>query len=135
MAARAVAAGEDLVAVREEVVRHHEVIERWLSGEPGQGFEEFERAHAEGFTLAGPDGRTLDRGQVLRQVRELRGAAPGLRIEIRDVRVVAAEGALLVAAYEEWQQDGARGSTAVLRREDGGLRWLHLHETWLPAPA
>ncbi|MBB5081430.1 DUF4440 domain-containing protein [Nonomuraea endophytica] len=123
------------MTAREEVVRHHRVIERWLSGEPGQEFAEFERAHADAFTLTGPDGRTLEREQVMRQVRDLRGAAPGLRIEIRDVRVVAESGPLLVAAYQEWQEGGARRSTVVFRRAGEELRWLHLQETWLNPPA
>ncbi|MFD9948968.1 DUF4440 domain-containing protein [Nonomuraea sp. NPDC059023] len=123
------------MTAREEIVRHHQVIERWLSGEPGQEFEEFDRAHAAAFTLTGPDGRTLEREQVMRQVRDLRGAVPGLRIEIRDVRVVAEAGPLLVAAYQEWQEGGARQSTVVFRRAGGDLRWLHLHETWLNKPA
>ncbi|MFI6503783.1 DUF4440 domain-containing protein [Nonomuraea typhae] len=119
-----------------EIVRHHRVIERWLSGEaePGE-FAALAGAHADGFTLAGPDGRILTRDRVLDELRRLHGAVPGLRIEIREVRVVAEEGPLLVAVYEERQPGNARRSSVVLRRTEAGLRWLHLHETWLPAPS
>ncbi|WP_246267000.1 DUF4440 domain-containing protein [Nonomuraea typhae] len=115
-------------------MRHHRVIERWLSGEAGPGeFAALAGAHADGFTLVGPGGVTLTRDQVLAELERLRGAVPGLRIEIREVRVVAEEGPLLVATYQERQPGNARRSSVVLRRTEAGLRWLHLHETWLPA--
>ncbi len=117
---------------REEIERHHRVIERWLTGvaDPAE-FDVFASAHAEGFTLAGPDGRTLTRAQVLAEVGSARGRAPGLVIEIRYVREVAVAGPLIVAAYEEWQEGRGRLATVVLHRDRDGLSWLHLQETWI----
>ncbi|MEU4579946.1 NmrA family NAD(P)-binding protein [Nonomuraea sp. ATR24] len=112
-----------------EIVRHHRVIERWLAGTGG--FEAFAEAHAPDFTLVTPDGQALSRERVLAEVAAARGADPGLRVEIRDARVVAGSGPLVVAAYEEWQRGRGRRATAVLRREGGALRWAHLHETWI----
>jgi hypothetical protein len=135
------------VRAREEIERHHRVIERWLAGAADAAeFGVFAGAHAESFTLAGPDGRTLTREQVLAEVRAAHGKAPGLAIEIRHVREVAVAGPLLVAAYEEWQQrrdrlateewQQRRGrlATVVLRQDQGGLSWLHLQETWIEPP-
>ncbi len=66
------------------------------------------------------------RGQVFRieaRVREVREIGPGLA----------------VAWYEEWQTtgEGERGriSSALFAADPGtphGVRWLHVHETWLP---
>nr|WP_311132297.1 DUF4440 domain-containing protein [Nonomuraea gerenzanensis] len=112
-----------------EIVRHHKVIERWLTGAAApEEFARFADAHAPGFTLITPDGRTLSRDQVLAEVEPLYGNAPGLTVEIRHVRFVASEGALLVATYQEVQPDGIRQSTVVFQ----GAKWLHLHEVWLP---
>ncbi|NUW32960.1 DUF4440 domain-containing protein [Nonomuraea sp. SMC257] len=120
---------EELVPA--EVVRHHEVIGRWLAGTaPGEAFEEFARAHAPSFTLAAPDGRLMSRAEVLAEVEAAHGRVPGARIEIRHVTVVAAAGSLVVAAYEEWQQGAGRRSTVVFERGPSDrLSWLHLHET------
>ncbi|WP_053175232.1 NmrA family NAD(P)-binding protein [Nonomuraea sp. SBT364] len=112
-----------------EIVRHHRVIEGWLAGTGG--FEAFEGAHAPGFTMVTPGGEVLSRERMLAEVAAARGADPGLRVEIRDARVIAEAGPLVVAAYEEWQRGRGRRATAVLRREDGALRWTHLHETWI----
>ncbi|MEV0201725.1 DUF4440 domain-containing protein [Nonomuraea sp. NPDC050691] len=124
-------------AVRAEVVRHHEVIGRWLAGTaPREAFGTFAGAHAPGFTLAAPDGRLLSRAEVLAEVEAVYGRVPGARIEIRHVTVVAASGALVVAAYEEWQHGEGRRSTVVFERGPSDrLSWLHLHETLLGATA
>ncbi|MEV0390556.1 nuclear transport factor 2 family protein [Nonomuraea sp. NPDC050643] len=120
-----------------EVARHHRVIERWLSGAADRaGFGAFADAHAPGFTLAGPDGTVLSRGDVLTLVEAAHGTAPGLTIAIEGVRVVAESGDLVIVAYEEWHRTGrtrqGRRATAVLSRAQDTWRWLHLHETWLP---
>ncbi|GAA0937206.1 DUF4440 domain-containing protein [Nonomuraea longicatena] len=125
--------GEPESEIEAEIIRHHRVIERWLSGAAtAEEFGSFAEAHAGGFTLTDPDGTTLTRAQVLARVEGLHGAAPGLRIDIRRARVVASEGPLVVAAFEEWQQNAVRQSTAILLRDGAQLRWLHLHETWMP---
>ncbi|SDI54490.1 hypothetical protein SAMN05421505_1676 [Sinosporangium album] len=122
--------------VEAEVVRHHQVIERWLSGSAGkEEFDRFAEAHAVEFTLTTADGATLDRARVLKEVEGLHGSAPGLRIAIQQVRLVASEGPLLAVAYQEWQPAATRQSTVLLRRRGTALLWLHLHETWLrPSP-
>ncbi|MET8332982.1 hypothetical protein ABZV14_02605 [Streptosporangium canum] len=132
----------DGAACRAEIVRLHEVLERWLSGRAPRTAEEFAafaRAHLPGFTLSGPDGSSLTRDQVLAWVEAAHGRTPGIGIRIREVELVAADGPLLVAAYQEWQRgtgaDRNRRATAVFLRDPAaphGLRWRHLHETWMP---
>uniref|UniRef100_UPI003F493EEA DUF4440 domain-containing protein n=1 Tax=Nonomuraea bangladeshensis TaxID=404385 RepID=UPI003F493EEA len=115
-------------AVRAEVVRHHQVIEQWLAGRaPRAAFDRFSAAHAPGFTMVAPDGRLLSRGDVLAEVEPAYGGRPDARIEIRAVAVVTTAPGLVVARYEEWQDDEGRLATVVLQ---DGWRWLHLHETW-----
>ncbi|WP_433237631.1 DUF4440 domain-containing protein [Streptosporangium sp. CA-135522] len=115
--------------VEAEIVRHHEVIERWLTGAIArEEFATFADAHGPGFTLSTPDGPTLSRDQVLAEVEALYGSVPGVTIEIRHVRIVASNGSLVVATYQEVQPDRTRQSTVVFQ----DTTWLHLHETWLP---
>ncbi|TDC85578.1 DUF4440 domain-containing protein [Nonomuraea deserti] len=128
-----------------EVIRLHRVIEAWLTGTADRAdFVSFTGALAPDFTLAGPDGVAMTREKVRAWVEGSHGSAPDLRITIRDVRVVADSGDLVVATYEEWHGTAAGGhapspaargrrATVVFRRGPG-LRWLHLHETWLAAP-
>ncbi|GAA3740816.1 hypothetical protein HDA32_002575 [Spinactinospora alkalitolerans] len=63
-------------------------------------------------------------------------------MEIRDARVLTADGGLVVAVYEEHQRTdephSARRSTAVFVRDPAarhGLRWRHPHETWISPPS
>ncbi|MFI6706525.1 DUF4440 domain-containing protein [Nonomuraea sp. NPDC050478] len=115
-----------------EIVRHHQVIERWLAGTAARDeFARFAGAHGPAFTMVTPDGRALARDRVLAEVEAAYGTVPGLVIEIRDIRVVAGEGSLVVASYEEWQGGRGRRSSAVLRADDGAPVWLRLHETWI----
>lgn len=115
------------------VDRHHRVIERWLTGEAArEEFRGFADAHAPEFSMVTPDGRTLTRARVLAEVEAAYGSAPGLRIEIRNPRVVTAGGPLVTVAYEEWHGARGRSATAVLRADGGAPPvWLRLHETWI----
>ncbi|MGV9770901.1 DUF4440 domain-containing protein [Streptosporangium sp. NPDC003464] len=134
----------DAAACRAEIVRLHRIIEGWLSGRTPRTageFAAFAQAHLPDFTLSGPDGASLTRGQVLAWVEAAHGRVPGIEIRIREVELVAAAGPLLVAAYQEWQHgtgaDRNRRATVVFLRDPDaphGLRWRHLHETWTPEP-
>ena len=68
---------------------------------------------------------------------EAHAGRPGIQIWIEHVRVLEEDHALVVAEYEEWQEEGreitSRHSTVVFRRDDAmpnGLEWLRVHETW-----
>ena len=51
-------------------------------------------------------------------------------------------GDIIVATYEEWQRnalaskpaDNARIATVLFRKEES-LKWLNVHETWMPETA
>ncbi|MFF7243403.1 DUF4440 domain-containing protein [Embleya sp. NPDC008237] len=128
----------DAVACRAEIVRLHVLIEGLLTGAGGDAVG-FALAHAPDFTLVEPGGGTLSRPEVLAMVEGARGVLPGLRIGIEDVRVVASASEFVVASYREVQvrADGGgdvRAATVVFERDASavhGLRWRHLHETWV----
>ena len=118
-----------------EVLELHAFFERWYSGVAA--LTEFSRMDvlADSFVLIGPDGRS----STVEQVREFVEAAYGRRPTGFEIRNVAVRPHTPVGTYEEWQTVGnattGRISTAVMMLDPdtpNGLRWVHLHETWLP---
>lgn len=122
-------------AFEREVRGLHAFFERWFVGTADPA--EIGRLDVldDSFTMIAPDGRA----HSARDVRSMIVAARGRRsmqIEIRNVSVLPS---LPVGTYEEWQTINGkvtgRISTAVMRIDHSapnGLRWTHLHETWLP---
>ena len=118
-----------------EVRELHTFFERWYSGVAA--LSEFSRLDvlADSFVLIGPDGRSSN----VEQVRAFVETAYGRRPTGFTIRNVAVRPHAPVGTYEEWQTVGdvttRRISTAVMMPDPGtpnGLRWVHLHETWLP---
>ena len=72
-------------------------------------------------------------------MRRAHGSNPDFRIAIRNVVVRRVMPDVVLATYEEWQRnalastppDNARLATVAFARTEP-LRWLHVHETWLP---
>jgi hypothetical protein len=124
-----------------EIERLHRILQGWLSGtvsDTAEEFAAFADSHTPEFTLITGDGVELARDQVLGGLRGSHGSAAGLRIQIRDTRLVAAAGPVLVATFTEIHSGtpGARSRrcTAVFERDAAaahGLRWRHLQETYL----
>lgn len=131
--------------VLDEIDALHAFFELWLRGESPQSdavYSRFERAVSLDFSLVTPDGQRLARDQIIDLVREDYGGRPGFRLWIENARVVSCVRDVIIAEYEEWQtvNNVARGrlSTAVFTREasaPGGVSWIRVHETWLPAGA
>jgi len=95
-----------------------------------------EEALAPDFTFVTTAGEMLGREAVVAGVRSAHGARPGLRIEIREPRLLQVWDDRRLAVYEEWQEDAdgrsGRISTVLFRRDDdgpNGLTWVHVHET------
>ncbi len=129
--------------VREEVERLHEFFVEWFSGTVPDRDEIFEgrflRYIDRGFRLIPPSGGILDRSALASAIRAGHGSNPDFRIAIRNLEVRAIDNAHILATYEEWQRnalastppDNARIASAVFHAGES-LRWLHVHETWLP---
>ncbi|WP_017555764.1 DUF4440 domain-containing protein [Nocardiopsis baichengensis] len=125
-----------------EIIEHHRFIEAWLRGRADPGaLGAFLDAHTPGFRLLAPGGEVLDARALRKALPGAHGSAPDLELSIRGPRVVAEDGALVAAAYEEHQARAAgrtaRRSTVLFvrgPRARNGLLWHHLHETWTAAP-
>lgn len=129
----------DLDAVRAEAERLHVVIERWFAGSSTateQDAELFAQGQEPDFSFISTDGGVVERQALLGGFADARGRAPGLRIRIEDVRLIAADREVVVATFLERHLDApgaqSRRCTVVFRRTPDaphGLRWLHLQET------
>lgn len=138
------APGRALDACRREVQALHQFFEAWLSGErpnTDASFRRLDRALAPAFRLIHPSGDRRSRDDILTGLRGAHGSRSALTIDIRNVQLRGNGARLLVATYEEWQQsadteDGRLSTVVFARHPEGpnGLRWRHVHETWLQAP-
>jgi hypothetical protein len=131
---------ENMHPALQEVIDLHVVIEGWLGGTAfnnDAAFAQFAEALAEDFTIINPDGTEQAREPLVTGFRKAHGTRRGLRIQIRNARVLIETDALVMARYEEWQWlNGAetkRVSTVTFGRDPAAgnsLRWRALHETW-----
>lgn len=127
---------------RQEVVDLHQFFQDWFRGElpdTDEAFARFGGVMAEGFEMVSPDGRAIDRAAIIDIVRSGRGEEPATEIWIENHRHRLTIGGLSLVTYEEWQESVGRKrgrlSSALLQLcEDtpNGVRWLNVHETWLP---
>lgn len=135
----------DPTSVAREIADLHRFFQDWFRGEipeTDEAFARFDRALAPGFVIVSPDGAALDRATIIEAVRRGYGRDKSARVWVEGARVVHNVGDAVVATYVEWQSlagadPRARISTAVFepdRDAPGGLRWIHVHETWLPQP-
>ena len=131
---------------RREVLELHRFFQDWYNADrPGDAasFGRFEQVLAADFEIVGPNGRLTERDAVLAAVRSGHGRDPerSFAIEIRNLRSRPVAEGLALVTYEEHQTSSGEHkgwqSSALFRVRDGlpnGVEWLHVHETYLPAP-
>ena len=127
--------------VRAEIEALHEFFVGWFSGAlAADAFEAgFSARFDPQFLLVPPAGTLRSLPQLTESVRARHATNPEFRIAIRNVKLRRRLDGHLLATYEEWQcnalasrpPENARIAT-VLFRDVRPLRWLHIHETWLP---
>ena len=128
--------------VRLEVEALHEFFVGWFTGAIEESvFEtEFLDRFEDDLVFIPPAGRLLGLEDLATAVRERYNSNRDFRIAIRRVQVHRVFDEYVLATYEEWQRnalastppDNGRAAT-VLFRDAERLKWLHIHETWLPA--
>jgi hypothetical protein len=130
---------------RTEIIELHRFFTWWFSGElpnTDAAWSALENGLAPDFALITPHGTRVERDPLLTSLRPLHGQhgpAAGFKISIRNYDCRHVDDGLVLATYEEWQtlhgQETGRLSTALFERNPAmpnGVRWLHVHETWLP---
>ncbi len=129
-----------LEACQNEIDELHRCFDDWFNGRTSRTPEAFGRIESvlgEAFVIVMPQGRKVERTPLLKGLYDAHTARADIRIWIENVRVVAEDDALVVAEYEEWQEEGgvitSRHSIVVFQRNadlPNGLEWLRVHETW-----
>jgi hypothetical protein len=127
--------------VRTEIEELHVFLVGWFTGDiPASDFEPRFLDHLDpGLLFVPPAGARLARDRLVSAIRQAYGSNPEFRIEIRKVEICHVLDNHVVATYEEWQRNASfskpsnngRISTVVLTKVKP-LRWLAIHETWLP---
>ena len=129
---------------QQEIVELHQFFQDWFTGvllADDAAFARFSQVLGDTFIIISPDGRALSRNPLLESLRGMHGAHKGQRIWIENVQLRHQADNLALVTYEEWQEVAenktGRLSTVLFQVKPdtpNGLEWLHVHETWLPAP-
>jgi hypothetical protein len=127
--------------VRREVESLHEFFCVWFGGRIPQ--EEFEQQFLPRFhqdlAFIPPAGELLNLEDISAWIRGGYGSNPDFRIQIRNVTIHREFEGHVLATYEEWQRnalasepsDNGRIASVVFVKGER-LKWLHIHETWVP---
>lgn len=98
-----------------------------------------------GFHFIDPTGEIIDVARLGRELWASYGTGSDFAMSAENLRCRFGDGDIVIATYHEWQRnavrtrppDNGRIATALFRVDDSavnGLRWVHVHETWLPEP-
>jgi hypothetical protein len=125
--------------VAAEIRALHVEFERWNRGE-SESSERIEASIPEDFTFVTPQGEVVTGRELRENFRQGQGQRQ-IRIRIENPILRWHGGDAVLATYEEWHEHAdyttARQSTVLFTRDaaaPGGLRWRHVHETWMLPP-
>lgn len=131
-----------LEACAREIVELHEFFQDWFTGDRDDHpatFARFTAVMDSDFVIIGPDGILTTFPTLVDRLRSAYGRFPCTRIWTENHQRHQQLGNWAICTYEEWQATQevttARLSTVIFQADDrapNGVRWLHVHETWLP---
>ena len=129
----------------QEVIDLHRFFEDWFGGYCENNEAVFaERLLNEDFVIVMPAGIMLNGADLWPEFRKLYGTNPDFHISIRDVKQKPSiSDSVYTVTYQEWQrnarqskpENNGRLSSAVFVADEqapNGIKWFHVHETWLP---
>lgn len=122
-----------------EIQQLHRFFQDYFGGTLAQSaVTRFDQLIAPAFMLIDSQGRITDAAAIKEIIRGLHGQRRAIRIWTDNILLRHESHDLLLATYEEWQeQDGRttqRFTTVVFQKAadaPGGLLWLHVHESGL----
>ncbi|MCP3973537.1 MAG: hypothetical protein GY720_03475 [bacterium] len=125
--------------VSAEIVALHNEFERWFRGESDDPTRMLASIPAD-FTFISPGSEVVPTDVLVAGLLASHGSRQ-IRIRIDNPIVRWSEGSAVLATYEEWHDHAdyttARQTTVLFTIDaaaPGGLRWRHVHETWIQPP-
>lgn len=125
--------------VEAEVHDLHELFEAWFRGS-ATNLDRVEAILDAEFSFISPRGDVVSREDLLAGLRQA-GGSRSIRIRTGDIKLLWHREGVVLAAYKEWHDHAdystARQTSALFSLDEtapGGLRWLHVHETWIDPP-
>ena len=132
----------------QEVIDLHVFFEDWFGGYCENSEEVFaerllDRMHGD-FNIILPGGMMIYGANFWPEFRKLYGSNPDFHISIRAIQQHPLPGdSIYLVNYQEWQrnalqskpENNGRLSSAVFvddKDAPNGVKWFHVHETWLP---
>lgn len=143
MALRAESAMNNLFLneVRNEIESLHQFFCGWFNGQlPEEEFDsQFLSRFSPDLVFIPPAGNLLGLDDLSASVRAGYASNHDFRIQIRNVTVQHEFDGHIIATYEEWQRNALASKptnngriASVVFTTGQSLKWLHIHETWLP---
>ena len=130
-----------LAACTREIIELHDFFQAWFTGtvnDDEANFERFAGVMDDAFTIIGPDGLLTELASLVDRLQRAHANYADLRIWTENHRLLRQHGDWLLCTYEEWQETPpattVRLSSVLFQHDDStpnGVRWLHVHETWL----
>lgn len=124
-----------------EIEELHAFFVAWFRGElprTPEVFTRFTNVTAPEFTLISPNGVMIDYAAAVDWIENAHGSRTNFNIWIENFRLHQQHDGVAIVTYDEWgeSEDGvtSRVSTAIFADDEttpNGVRWLHVHETWL----
>ncbi|MEE9345413.1 MAG: nuclear transport factor 2 family protein [Methylococcales bacterium] len=127
--------------IRVEIEDLHEFFCNWFAGKlPKADFDsKFTARFAPDLVFIPPAGELLGLADLSSVIYDGYASNPKFRIQIREVTVRQEFDSYVLATYEEWQHDALASKppdngrvATVVFKIDNPLKWVHIHETWLP---
>ncbi len=126
---------------RREIVELHQFFEDWLSGKVPKDkktFARFTDATALSMNLVSTDGQIFGHAQLVDWIYNAHGSEPGFALWVEAIEPRGAFDSVALLTYEEWQDRTTgrtvRQSTVLFEKDQNapnGVRWLHVHETYM----
>ena len=127
--------------VRREIVELHEFFVGWFNGtvERDQLEPRFLSRLDKDVVFIPPEGHVMTSSGLKAGFEKGYGSNTRFKVQIRDVAIRRETGNAVLATYTEWQIGALTSAhannarvTSVLMETGPPIKWLHIHETWLP---
>lgn len=135
----------DARALHDEVLEFHALYCRWLrggfDGEQGAFDAQWLPRFHPRFSLVMPGGLALGMDDLRALFDESYGSNPDFATDVREFELLHLDGGTALVRFEEWHRgslnsprvDNGRLSSVLFVLDDPArVRWLHMHQTWLP---